>query len=110
MPVVPSRVAPPLAAGGRVTLRTTDFDELARSLTIWNATFRQMSAGTFAGTLTAVQIGGVKLSRMTLSHTVQFRGGMRQPGYLFTPVIRGNSRAVWRGNNLRAGCFVATLL
>jgi AraC family ethanolamine operon transcriptional activator len=86
-----------------VSLRTTDFDELARSVNVWDATFRQMAGGRFSGAVTGVRVGAVGVSRITLSHTVQLRGVLRRPAYLFTPVVGRTSRAVWRGNGLRPG-------
>jgi AraC family ethanolamine operon transcriptional activator len=85
------------------TLRTNDFDEIAQTFPAWDATFRQMQGGRFCGSLTDVRVGGVGVSRITLSHTCQLRGVLRRPGYIFSPVLGGNSRAVWRGRRLRPG-------
>src|SRR5262245_40774692 len=88
---------------GKTSLWTNDFDELAQSFPAWDATFRQMEAGRFSGSLSAVRVGALGVSRITLSHVVQLRGVLRRPSYLFSPVVGRASRAVWRGRTLRAG-------
>lgn len=91
------------SAGFQYRLATTDFDELAHAFRGWDASFRQLSRGSFAGSLHLIQAGAVQLIRVRSNRRILARGLMKPGNYAFTAIGPGNADATWRGQHLAPG-------
>lgn len=80
--------------------QSDDFEEIARHLQAYDAQFKQIHGGQFAGRLAQLQLGPIVCMQVELSHAIIAKGTLKKPAYVFTPVTAANHRAIWRGHTL----------
>ena len=86
-----------------VSVRTTDFDEIARGFPGWDQHYTQISGGPFRGRVAMAQIGRFQLFEAEGNRVILARGGSPPNTYAFSPVQERNAGALWRGQVLHTG-------
>jgi AraC family ethanolamine operon transcriptional activator len=85
------------------TLRTRDFDELARAFPRWNLRFRQFGRGSFRGHFQVLQLGGIQIFRVAVNRMIHIEGWPPPGSFGCFPVLAANENAVWGGRRLKSG-------
>src|SRR5262245_56601676 len=73
-PTVPEAIGPT----ARLDADAHDFDQLALVLSGWDASFRQLSGGAFAGRIEFVRQGALDAFRLRCNRAIQARGIQRR--------------------------------
>ncbi|HEY7312649.1 MAG TPA: helix-turn-helix domain-containing protein [Gemmataceae bacterium] len=88
------------------TLRTHDFDELAKGFHRWDHRLRQIGGGAFRGELKFLEIGGVQILRVSCNRRLHAQGSPPPGSFGFAPVLPRNQGALWRGRRCKTGQVV----
>jgi AraC family ethanolamine operon transcriptional activator len=88
------------------TLRTRDFDELAKGFHRWDHRFRQIGGGSFRGELKFLEFGGVQIVRVSCNRRLHTQGSPPPGSFGFAPVLPKNEGALWRGRRCQTGQVV----
>ena len=86
-----------------VSLRTTDFDQIAGGFPGWEQRNIQIGGGPFQGRVVLAQFGRFQLFEAEGNRAILSRGGSPPNTYAFSPVQERNAGALWRGRTLRTG-------
>jgi AraC family transcriptional regulator, ethanolamine operon transcriptional activator len=95
----PCATGPPLTRF--LSLRTTDFDEIAAGFPGWDQRYIQIGGGPFRGRAVLAQVGCFQFFEAEGNRAMLARGGSPPNSYAFSPVQERNAGAVWRGRVLR---------
>jgi AraC family ethanolamine operon transcriptional activator len=80
-----------------VQLDTTDADEQATSLPLWNRTFDQLTPGPFAGKLIQIQFAGIQIFREITNQLVHETGRPWEGSRTFSVPLTMDGEAFYRG-------------
>jgi len=86
-----------------MSLRTTDFDEIATGFPGWDQRYIQIGGGPFRGHVVLAQVGRFQFFEVEGNRTILARGESPPNTYAFSPVQERNAGALWRGRILRTG-------
>jgi AraC family transcriptional regulator, ethanolamine operon transcriptional activator len=86
-----------------VSLRTTDFDQIAGGFPGWKQRNIQIGGGSFQGRVVLAQFGRFQLFEAEGNRAILSRGDSPPNSYAFSPVQERNAGSLWRGRTLRPG-------
>jgi AraC family transcriptional regulator, ethanolamine operon transcriptional activator len=99
MPLVAAASEAPLA----LSIRTSDFDELAQGIPGWDAVFNQVSSGAFRGAFDFLKLGGATFCRIEANREFVARGAHRPATFGFGLPILRQGKSMLAGRTIHDG-------
>jgi AraC family ethanolamine operon transcriptional activator len=86
-----------------LSIRTTDFDELAQGIPGWDVVFNQVSAGAFRGVFDFLKLGGATFCRIEANREFVARGAHRPGTYGFGLPVFSQGKSMLAGRLINHG-------